>query len=367
MSFKNHPRQQRRNNFSLSLLISLFLVIGFTAQYATAQTPTLKVGTKVAPPFVLKEDDGELSGISVELWRRIAEDANIDYTFQEGQLDSLIGDLESGKLDASVAAITVNAQREGRIDFSHPFYTTGLAIAVPSRQDRLTAAISGFFSWGFFAALSGLCLLLFAVGALLWLFERKRNTEMFGGNPSQGLGSGFWWAAVTMTTVGYGDKAPVTLGGRVIGFIWMFAAIILISSFTAAIATSLTVSQLETEVQGVDDLPDVRVATLPNSATALFLEKEDIDFDNVASVNEALTLLKKGKLDAFVYDKPILQYYIKRDFDDDVEVLPDIIERQDYAVALPENSPLRERINTSLLRVIERDDWDDVLSKYLGK
>ena len=367
MFFKNHPWQQRPNNLSLFLFISLFLLIGFTTQYATAQTQTLKVGTKVAPPFVLKEDDGELSGISVELWRRIAEDANIDYTFQEGQLDSLIGDLESGKLDASVAAITVNAQREGRIDFSHPFYTTGLAIAVPSRQDRLTAAISGFFSWRFFAALSGLCLLLFAVGALLWLFERKRNTEMFGGKPSQGLGSGFWWAAVTMTTVGYGDKAPVTLGGRIIGFIWMFAAIILISSFTAAIATSLTVSQLETEVQGVDDLPDVRVATLPNSATALFLEKEDIDFDKVTSVNEALTLLKKGKLDAFVYDKPILQYYIKRDFDGDVEVLPDIIERQDYAIALPENSPLRERINTSLLRVIERDDWDDVLSEYLGK
>lgn len=367
MFFKNHPWQRQRNNYSFLLLISLILLIGFTAQYATAQTSTLKVGTKVAPPFVLKQERGELSGISVELWRRIAEDAGIEYTFQESALDSLIGDLESGKLDASVAAITVNAQREGRIDFSHPFYTTGLAIAVPSRQDRLTAAISGFFSWEFFAALSGLCLLLFAVGALLWLFERKRNADMFGGKPSQGLGSSFWWAAVTMTTVGYGDKAPVTLGGRIVGFIWMFAAIIIISSFTAAIATSLTVSQLETEVQGLDDLPDVRVATLPDSATALFLEKQDIDFDNVASVNEALSLLKKGKLDAFVYDKPIMQYYIKRDFDGDIEVLPDIIERQDYAIALPENSPLRERINTSLLRVIESDEWEQVLSDYLGR
>ncbi|GGW73310.1 transporter substrate-binding domain-containing protein [Alteromonas halophila] len=350
------------------LFIAALFCFGLVSQQVSAQQQqSLQVGTKVAPPFVLKSDSGELEGISIELWRRIADDAGLEYQFTESELDSLIADTEGGQLDASVAALTVNAEREARIDFSHPFYTTGLAIAVPSRQDKLTAAISGFFSWEFFVALSGLCLLLFAVGALLWVFERKRNAEMFGGTPAKGLGSSFWWAAVTMTTVGYGDKAPVTLGGRIIGFIWMFAAIIIISSFTAAIATSLTVSQLETDVQGVDDLPDVRVATLANSASAIFLDKEDISYNKVSSVSEGLKQLKKGKLDAFVYDKPIMQFYIKRDFDDDVEVLPEIIERQDYAIALPENSPLRERINTSLLRVIERDDWEEVLNEYLGK
>ncbi len=349
------------------LFISTFFLIGLNVSTAQAQEGELKVGTKVAPPFVIKQQDQALEGISVELWRRIADDAGLDYRFQETALGNLIDDLESNQLDASVAALTVNAQREARIDFSHPFYTTGLAIAVSSKQDRLASAISGFFSWEFFLALSGLCLLLFVVGAVLWLFERKRNAEMFGGSTSQGLGSSFWWAAVTMTTVGYGDKAPVTLGGRVIGFIWMFAAIIIISSFTAAIATSLTVSQLETDVRGLDDLPDVRVATLPNSSAAQFLSKEDIDFDEIESVDAGLAQLKKGKLDAFVYDKPIMQYYIKRDYGDDVLVLPDIIERQDYAIALPENSPLREQINTSLLRVIESDDWEDVLDSYLGK
>lgn len=49
---------------------------------------------------------------------------------------------------------------------------------------------------------------------------------MYGGRPIKGLGQAVWWAAVTMTTVGYGDKAPKTLGGRVVAVAWMLASIV---------------------------------------------------------------------------------------------------------------------------------------------
>lgn len=357
-------------------LISLFvLCFAFQAVAAQSDSPTSPpaekpvwtVGTKVAPPFVIKNDNGEFEGISVDLWKRIAEREGINYQFKETSLSGLLEGLNSGELDASVAAMTVNAQREKDIDFTHPFYTTGLAIAVPHEQDRLMAAISGFFSWEFFAALSGLCLLLLGVGALLWLFERKRNAEMFGGSTAEGLGASFWWAAVTMTTVGYGDKAPTTFGGRVIGFIWMFAAIIIISSFTAAIATSLTVSQLSSSVEGVEDLPDVRVGTLENSASALFLSSKDISYRKVKSLSDGLTALENGKLDALVYDKPILQYLVNQDDSGAIRILPEVIERQDYAIALPEKSTQRERLNTTLLEVIEEDSWEETTETYLGQ
>src|SRR5699024_8670775 len=107
-----------------------------------------------------------------------------------------------------------------------------------------------------------LCGVLLMAGAGVWAFERRKNPEEFRSDAPKGLADGFWWAAVTMTTVGYGDKAPKTLGGRVIGLIWMFTSVIVISSFTAAIATSLTVGQLSSTVQGVEDLGGVRAATV---------------------------------------------------------------------------------------------------------
>ena len=147
----------------------------------------------------------------------------------------------------------------------------------------------------------------------------------------------------------------------------MFAAIILISSFTAAIATSLTVSQLSSSVKGLEDLPNVRVATLANSASSVFLRKENIGFKRLESVEKGLSQLASGDLDAFVYDKPILQYLTKNNFDDSILILPEVIERQDYAIALPENSAQREKINTALLRVIETDEWQEIVDHYLGK
>ena len=355
----------------IQYLISLLLLCVSFQTTAQSDTPTQDdvwtVGTKVAPPFVIKNEQGEFEGISIDLWKRIAEKEGIEYQFKEASLAGLLEGLNNGQLNASVAALTVNAQREKEIDFTHPYYTTGLAIAVPLEEDRLMAAISGFFSWEFFAALSGLCLLLLGVGALLWLFERKKNAEMFGGSASQGLGASFWWAAVTMTTVGYGDKAPTTLGGRIIGFFWMFAAIIIISSFTAAIATSLTVSQLSSSVEGVNDLPDVRVGTLENSASALFLSSRDIGYRKVNSLTDGIAALENGKLDALVYDKPILQYLVNQAESDTIQILPDVIERQDYAIALPEKSTQRERLNTTLLEVIEEDSWEDTVESYLGQ
>jgi polar amino acid transport system substrate-binding protein len=51
---------------------------------------------------------------------------------------------------------------------------------------------------------------------LTWLFECKHNPQQFGEDATRGSWANLWWAAVTMTTVGYGDKALATVGGRII-------------------------------------------------------------------------------------------------------------------------------------------------------
>lgn len=326
----------------------------------------LIVGTKVAPPFVIKDEAGELSGISIELWEELASRQNLTYEFRELELTELISGLEDGTLDVSVAALTVTAGREAVVDFTHPFHTTGLAIAVTRAGNPVWIAVKRLFSWEFMVAIVALGGLLLAVGVVFWLAERRKNSEMFGGTPAQGIGSSFWWAAVTMTTVGYGDKAPVTFAGRAVALVWMFAAIILISSFTAAIATSLTVSQLETSVQGPGDLPDARVVTVGQSASAQYLNDRGIGFSTRPDLPSALEALADGRFDAVVYDRPILQYLTSQQ-QGTLQVLPSTFERQDYGIALPEGSERRDPFNRTLLTIIEEDEWSTTLRRYLGE
>ena len=63
----------------------------------------------------------------------------------------------------------------------------------------------------------GLFVAMVLVALLVWRLERQRNPGHFGGGAVKGVGDAIWWSASTMSTVGYGDRFPVTDGGRVLG------------------------------------------------------------------------------------------------------------------------------------------------------
>ncbi len=170
-----------------------------------------------------------------------------------------------------------------------------------------------------------------------------------------------------MTTVGYGDKAPRTVGGRVVALLWMFAALVVISSFTASITASLTVGSLEGAIAGPEDLPGQRIASVPASTSAAYLEREGLPFTAVATPAEGLDALARGDVDAVVYDAPILRYEVRQHFSNVLTVLPVTFERQLYAIALPAGSPLREPIDQALLRRTLSPDWPTLVNGYLGQ
>lgn len=323
----------------------------------------LQVGIKEAPPFVMKAADGTWTGISIELWRQVAAELGVRYDFQEHNLEGLLTALEEGAVDAGVGALTVTHDREARMDFSHPFYTTGFGIAVePLGEPGWDATVKRLVSWGFLGSLGLLVLVLLVVGALVWLVERRANPDFGGGD---GLWSGFWWAAVTMTTVGYGDKAPKTVPGRILGLVWMFTAIVLIGTFIANMSSALTVSQLQTPIRSPEDLGNATVATVERSASEAFLRERRIPFRYAEDLQAALAQVAAGDIDAAVYDAPLMRYLATHGFQDQVDILPQTFGRQDYSIALPTGSPYREDINRILLDDETKALLQDLLFEYL--
>ncbi|MGH0038345.1 MAG: transporter substrate-binding domain-containing protein [Myxococcota bacterium] len=334
-----------------------------------AQTRPLRVGTKETPPFAIKQGDGTWTGLSVELWRGIAEDLGVEYEWVERDLDGLLEGLANGELDLVAAALTATSERERVIDFSHPFYTSGLGIAVPARSARtapLAALLGSLLSADFLKAVLALAAVLLGAGALVWMFERRRNPEQFGGGPVRGLGHAFWWSAVTMTTVGYGDKAPQTVGGRLVALVWMFASIVLISGFTAAIASSLTAHRLTTGIEGPADLPGRVVATVSQSTSESYLDRIGAEILARNDLLAAVTAVIEGQAEAAVYDAPLLLHLSVTDLPGRIAVLPGTFSRQDYAYGLPTGHPIRERLNRALLSRVHSEVWTSLRERFLG-
>lgn len=326
------------------------------------------VGTKEAAPFSMKSPEGEWGGISIDLWRRIAEKHNIKYRFQEEDtVQALIDAIATRKADIAVAALTVTAGREEMLDFTSAFYGTGLGIAVPA-----TSGVAGWApvmraltSFSFLQAVLALVGLALLVGLLVWLLERRHNEE-FGGTVTKGLSSSVWWTTVAMTQRGIGHQGPRTVPGRFVAMLWMVGSIIAIAVFTAGITSALTVRQLQGNVQGVTDLSKVQVGAVAGSSTEDTLNRLRIRFQTYPTAKDGLQAIRDGKLDAFVYDRPLLAWTIHQDFRSSVQLLDVIFDQQHYAFALPAGSPLRKPISVAILNEVRSTWWGDTLYRYLG-
>jgi polar amino acid transport system substrate-binding protein len=162
----------RRAALSLSLIVFLNAP-SWAAEPADSQS-VARVGIVQAPPFAMKDEDGNWQGIAVELWRHVARDLGLRFEFQEMPITDLLAAIERRELVAVVTAVA-SAEREQVMDLSHPYYSSGLAIAVRAAPGGVDWPwlLGDLFSWTLLEIISAVLALLLLAATLAWLFERR--------------------------------------------------------------------------------------------------------------------------------------------------------------------------------------------------
>ncbi len=332
------------------------IVILITITTGLAQDSTIYIGLESAPPFIQLNNNSIPRGLSIDFWDMVETKTQLNFEYKTySNLSELLEAIKTGDVDMSINPVTVTDSRMRKMDFSQPFFISGTAIA-RKYESNWWGVLKNIFSWQFISAVAVLLFVILIFGALIWHFERKKNKEQFG-HGFKGLADGFWWSAVTMTTVGYGDKAPVTRGGRVVGFIWMFAAIIMISSLTAGIASALTVQSLDSKITSPEDLRRFKVATIGSSSSADYLNLFDVNFSAFETVPEALQALENDEVEVLVYDRPILQHYLGEEEYDNVILTKRNLKTDYYSFSFPKGSPLRGYLDPFVVKTLKSPEW----------
>jgi glutamine transport system substrate-binding protein len=88
-------------------------------------------------PFEFKGDSSYV-GFDIDLWDAIAKRMNVSYKLVPMDFNGLIPALQAGNMDVALAGMTIKAEREKIVDFSYPYYQSGLALAVRANEKRIT-------------------------------------------------------------------------------------------------------------------------------------------------------------------------------------------------------------------------------------
>jgi len=351
--------------FSLVSILTLLFVFTAVSKKTEHEAP-LRIGVTFSPPYVFLEN-GRLSGVSVDLWRIISDTLGLDYKIQYYQTtDSIMEDLNTGKIDLSICPFTVTNERLKKYKITLPFYISNMGIA--TRIDKTSPffhVMQNLISWNIIKWLFSILGVASLFAVIIWLAERKKNSGQF--RPGfKGVLDGIWWALVTMTTVGYGDKIPRTILGRILAILWMFFAIALFFLAAGVVSSQLTVTTLQSEIKNTNDLTSCKVGVLYKSGYEETLERNKIRHTVFKNMYEGLTSVDVGLIDAFVGDKTMIKYLVNKYFKKNViAVFPSDLNLQYFCFLVSNKHPeLLDKINPVLLRTIDGDAWEEILARY---
>jgi len=366
-----HPRETiRRVGFTLSLALLALgcsLAAASVAAEQATQAQALRVAVKPIAPFVLK-DGATWSGFSIDLWHALADRLKVDTVWVEVKtVGEQLQAVQNGDADVAIAAITITREREKTVDFTQPYFDSGLQIMVRADDRNRLRDAFGAVPWGTVGALFAVAgLLMFLMANVLWLVERKTSRHFQKGY-WRSVGEGLWGAALIVATGEHGDREAPQVAKRLSVFFMWLLGVVLIAQLTATVTSSQTVERLNSAIRGPADLPGKKIASVRGTVAADYLTEQGLPYVDVASGDAGYELVLQGKVQALVFDAPTLQYWAARRGDGNLRVVGPIFAPEKYGIAVADGSPWRKRINGALLEMVEDGRYHALYSKWFAQ
>lgn len=288
------------------------------------------------------------------------------------RLSCVADDATCRPLDADTAAGTVDSWEPYRccVDYSMNFQPHDIVVLQGS-------SLPNFFS-GFFMMISSpfvinyfsfaiIWALVFA--HLIWLAERKRNSQQYPRAYLDGIDDALWWAIVTFTTVGYGDKAPITGLGRLAGAVWMLVGITMCGILTGHMANSFESEANRETIVTAEDLSGKTVCGYASTFRSWYLP-DSIGYDRIvgSNINECGQNMQADPEVVIVMEETASMYFLRTDewasganieYSQPIATMP-------VGVVYPKGSSLRDELDQEFLKLFETPTLKSLTERWFS-
>lgn len=350
------------NRISLPTLLAAVVFVGLVRGSSAADPESAPVPTDrpltvaVASIETIIEWHGERpAGAMIDIWDELADRLGVTTTFvRMPTFAALLESARSGAVDVALSPMAITEERERVTDLTHSLYHSGMRIAVRKHSDTgFLSAVRSLLSWNLAALCGGVLLLVLASGHLLWAFERRHNPKCFPAEYRRGVGEAMWWITSVVVTGGCDDKHVDSTFGRIIAFAWMIGGIAAIAAFTSILTATLTAEQVSGTIHGPRDLAGRMVGCIEQSVAIGSIRRRGgvpQEFPTVADVLEAVD---RGVVEAGVAENYQLTQLVTLPRFGRLRLVGPMFDAFDYGMVLPQGSPLRETLNSLILRMRE--------------
>ncbi|XP_018309332.1 glutamate receptor ionotropic, kainate 2 isoform X3 [Mycetomoellerius zeteki] len=366
---------------------------------------TLIVITILETPYVMMHHEKNYTGNSrfygfcMDLLAAVARKGGFSYRLElvpdrkygardpeTGEWNGIVRELMRHKADLAVGSMTINYARERVIDFTKPFMNLGISILfkVPtSHQARLFSFMNplAIEIWLYVLAAYVLVSVTMFVVARFSPYEWNNphpchpGTEIVENQFS--LSNSFWFTIGTLMQQG-SDLNPKATSTRIVGGIWWFFTLIIISSYTANLAAFLTVERMITPIENAEDLAsqtDIAYGTLDSGSTMTFFRDSMVEtykkmwrfMENkkpsvfVPTYEEGIQRVLQGDY-AFLMESTMLDYIVQRDCN--LTQIGGLLDTKGYGIATPMGSPWRDKISLAILELQEKGEIQILYDKW---
>ncbi len=335
---------------------------------AAAEVQHLRVGVMPIASAVDWSGDAPV-GVMIDIWENLAGRLGAETTFiRADTFPGLLALATTGQADVVLGPIAITEDRERVLDLTHSIFHSGLRVAVRQRNDTgFLGAVRSMISWDLLKLLGIVVSLALISGHLLWWFERGRNGHSFPSAYPRGVGEAIWWIMSTIMTGGCDDKHVDSLLGRVIAFAWMVGGISLIAAFTSVLTATMTADRVTGTIHGPRDLAGRVVGVQAAAVTGAAVRQRGAIPQEFPSINAALDALDLGMIEAVVSENQQLMFLVSQAGRSSLRLVGPVFESFDYGLGLPAGSPLREPLNTAILRMREDGSLGRYIEEWLGK
>ncbi|XP_059470905.1 glutamate receptor ionotropic, kainate 2-like isoform X3 [Neocloeon triangulifer] len=366
---------------------------------------TLVVITILEHPYVMMHyeknytGNARFYGFCVDLLERVSREVGFDYILdlvpdrKYGAQDPLTGEwngmvlqLMKHKADLAVGSMTINYARESVIDFTKPFMNLGISILfkVPtSPPTRLFSFMNPLAVDIWLYVLAAYVL----VSITMFVVARFSPYEWHNPHPCElendvvenqfSMPNSFWFTIGTLMQQG-SDLNPKATSTRIVGGIWWFFTLIIISSYTANLAAFLTVERMITPIENAEDLAgqtEISYGTLDSGSTMTFFRDSMIEtykkmwrfMENkkpsvfVPTYEEGIRRVLEGNY-AFLMESTMLDYTVQRDCN--LTQIGGLLDSKGYGIATPMGSPWRDKISLAILELQEKGEIQMLYDKW---